>query len=246
LNALICAGTELSTSDAARIADVSNQQASRVLAQLVELGIVERREVPPAVVYQPVEGNFVVGLLLQLCNARTAILEQAARSALKIRPAPLLLGVFGSVARGTSDALSDIDILVVRPVEADENGDWYESLDRWRADLEAFAGTRVNTVEVSADEAAVREAAPDRFWAEIRRDLIEIYKAGQDHKQTLALLETVQPNGKDAARRLRRLLDNKTKVEYDPLPTSSTDARHAVERAQQLVAMARAVVTLET
>jgi HEPN domain len=69
--------------------------------------------------------------------------------------------------------------------------------------------------------------------------------AGQDHKQTLALLETVQPNGKEAERRLRRLLDNKTRIEYDPLPTSASDARQAVERAQQLVAMARAVLTPE-
>jgi predicted nucleotidyltransferase len=175
LTALICAGTELSTSDLARVADVSNQQASRVLAQLVDLGIIERREVPPAVVYRPVDGNFVIALLLQLCNARAAILEQARRSAVGIRPRPVLLGIFGSVARGTSDALSDIDVMVVRPPDADDNDVWYDSIDRWRRDLEAFAGTRVNTIEVSEQEAADRDAAPDRFWSEVLRDLIPLH-----------------------------------------------------------------------
>jgi predicted nucleotidyltransferase len=175
LTALVCAGREMSTSDAARVADVSNPQASRVLAQLVEMGIVERRDVPPAVVYRPVEGNFVVGLLLQLCNARGTILDHAVRTALIIQPTPVLLGVFGSVARGTSNASSDIDVVVVRPPVADDSEEWYESLDRWRSDLEAFAGTQVNTIEVSAHEAAVRDASPDRFWADIHRDMIVLH-----------------------------------------------------------------------
>jgi predicted nucleotidyltransferase len=172
LTALICAGRELSTSDAARVADVSNPQASRVLAQLVEMGIVERRDVPPAVLYRPVLGNFVVELLVRLCDIRGAVLDEATRSAAHIVPRPLKLAIFGSVARGTSDEQSDIDVLVIRPTNADHDDGWTESLWAWSSALEAFSGSEVNVVEISEVESLERDQLPDRFWNEVHGDMI--------------------------------------------------------------------------
>ena len=115
LDAMIGAGHELSTAQAARVAGVSGPQASRVLAQLVGLGIVRRREVPPAVVYAPVESNLVVAMLRDLCNLRDRVITEARSAAVSITPRPIVLALYGSVARGTSDADSDIDVVAVRP-----------------------------------------------------------------------------------------------------------------------------------
>jgi hypothetical protein len=101
---VIGAGRELSTADAARLSGVSAPQASRVLAQLVELGVLERRDIPPAVIYSPVAGNALVAMLMELYVLRNRVIEFAKQSASQIAPPPVRLSIFGSVARGTSDA----------------------------------------------------------------------------------------------------------------------------------------------
>jgi predicted nucleotidyltransferase len=170
LGALIYSGSELSTADAARLSDVSAPQASRVLAQLVDLGIVERRDVPPAVIYRPVAGNAVIAMLTELCVLRNRVIEFARQSASQIVPTPVRLAVFGSVARGTSGAESDIDIVAVRPSQADEDDNWVESLGRWRAGLEAFSGSRINVLEIGIDEWRVLDLNERSLWRDINQD----------------------------------------------------------------------------
>jgi predicted nucleotidyltransferase len=172
LGALIGSGRELSTADAARLSGVSAPQASRVLAQLVELGVVERRDVPPAVIYRPVPGNAVIAMLTELCVLRKRVIEFAKQSASQIAPVPVRLSVFGSVARGTSDAESDIDIVAVRPSSADEDDNWVESLGRWSAGLEAFSGSRINILEIGNDEWRALDLSERSLWREIDRDEI--------------------------------------------------------------------------
>ncbi len=172
LGALIGSGRELSTADAARVSGVSAPQASRVLAQLVELGIVERRDIPPAVIYRPVAGNAVIAMLTELCVLRSRVVEFAKQSAAQIAPAPVRLSVFGSVARGTSGAESDIDIVAVRPSGADEDDNWVESLGRWSAGLEAFSGSRINVLEIGVDEWRTLDPSERSLWREINRDQV--------------------------------------------------------------------------
>jgi predicted nucleotidyltransferase len=177
LGALIGAGRELSTADAARLAGVSAPQASRVLAQLVELGIVERRDVPPAVIYRPVPGSAVVGMLVDLCGLRGRVIQFARETAATIVPRPVRLSVFGSVARGTSDADSDLDVVAVRPVGADEDDDWVESLDRWRRLVEAFAGSSLNILEVGTSEWLAIDTNERSLWRDIKRDEIVLLES---------------------------------------------------------------------
>jgi predicted nucleotidyltransferase len=170
LGALIGSGRELSTADAARLSGVSAPQASRVLAQLVELGIVERWDIPPAVIYRPVAGNAVFAMLTDLYVLRNRVIEFAKQSASEIAPAPVRLSVFGSVARGTSDAESDIDIVAVRPGGADEDDKWVESLGRWSAGLEAFSGSRISVLEIGVEEWRALDLSARSLWREINRD----------------------------------------------------------------------------
>jgi predicted nucleotidyltransferase len=176
LGALIGAGCELSTADAARLSGVSAPQASRVLGQLVELGIIERRDVPPAVVYRPVPGNAVVGMLLELCELRNRIIRFARESAAAITPCPVRLSVFGSVARGTSDGDSDIDIAAVRPARAEEDDDWVESLEAWRRGVQEFSGSTVNVIEIDVDEWLAFDLSERTFWRDVKRDEVVLFE----------------------------------------------------------------------
>jgi predicted nucleotidyltransferase len=170
LSALIGSGRELSTADAARLSGVSAPQASRVLAQLVELGVLERRDIPPAVIYRPLAGNAVVAMLTELYVLRNRVIEFAKQTASQIAPTPVRLSVFGSVARGTSDAESDIDIVAVRPSGADEDDNWVESLWRWSTGLEVFSGSRINVLEIGIDEWRALDLSERSLWREINRD----------------------------------------------------------------------------
>jgi predicted nucleotidyltransferase len=82
------------------------------------------------------------------------------------------VSVFGSVARGTSGAESDIDIVAVRPRGADEDDNWVESLRRWSAGLEVFSGSRINVLEIGIDEWRVLDLSERSLWREINRDEI--------------------------------------------------------------------------
>lgn len=62
---------------------------------------------------------------------------------------------------------------------------------------------------------------------------------GQDHNQALALLGEVEPDGKDMARDLRRLLAIKDDAHYGLLHVSTQRAASALRQAQRLLTAAR-------
>ena len=163
----------------ARLADVSPAQASRVLPRLVELGLVERREVPPASQLLLVRENVAAQLVLALADARTTVLQRMGEAAADIRPAPRAIVVFGSFARGEADDESDIDVLVVRPDDIDEDDQrWSESLEAWRRQVRAIAGNGVEMLEATAAEAVAKLRGRSELWRDIRRDGIVVHGAG--------------------------------------------------------------------
>ena len=163
----------------ARLADVSPAQASRVLPRLVGLGMVERREVPPASQFMLVRENIAAQLILALADARTTVLQRMGEVATDIRPAPRAIVVFGSFARGEADDESDIDVLVVRPDDIDEDDEgWSESLEAWRRQVRAIAGNGVEMLEASAGEAVAKLRGRSELWRDIRRDGIVVHGAG--------------------------------------------------------------------
>lgn len=169
LNALLAAGRALSTSDVARVADVSQPHASRVLARLVALGLVTRRDVPPAALHEPVAGNAVIQALEQIRTLPTCVMDHLRRTVAEIRPAPVRAVVFGSFARGEAGIGSDIDVLLVRPTAADPDA-WAAAVFRWAIDAERYAGNPVNVVDIDAAEWKRRRRDTEGLYESIRRE----------------------------------------------------------------------------
>jgi len=68
---------------------------------------------------------------------------------------PVSVIVFGSFARQEADTRNDIDVVVVRPREVDEDDDArVDSLHAWRSAVRRLSGNIVEVLEVDADEAA--------------------------------------------------------------------------------------------
>lgn len=155
----------------ARLADVSLSQASRVLAPLVELGVVERHDVPPSSLFRLVRQHVAVGPLLALARGRDALIGEMGRLASGLPVVPLSAIVFGSFARGEADIESDIDTVLVRPAGVDESDElWSESVEQWRASVHRASGNRVEVLEVGSDEVAALLNSRRQVWRDIRRD----------------------------------------------------------------------------
>ena len=70
-----------------------------------------------------------------------------------IEPAPASLAVFGSFARGTDDAESDLDVLAVRSDDAEpDDPSWLDSFGNWQDLARAVVGNPVNVIETSRHE----------------------------------------------------------------------------------------------
>ncbi len=162
---------ELNLRTIAQLGGISQAQASRLLPDLVALGVVERREVPPASLFRLVPEHVASQALLALARSTDTVFEEMGRLAGALRHPPASVIIFGSFARRKADADSDIDVVMVRPAEVDEDDDaWSASLEAWRRDVRLLTGNPVEILEVSADEAATKLAGRGQVWADIRRD----------------------------------------------------------------------------
>jgi predicted nucleotidyltransferase len=179
LNVLVQITAPLSLRRLASLAGVSPAQASRVMPRLVELGIVDRYEVPPASQFVLARENVAARILIALANLHSTALRQIGEAAAAIAPAPVSVIVFGSFARGEADAESDIDVMVVRPDDVDEDDEdddrWSDALDIWRRHVSAVSGNRVEMIEVTGSEARRKFRGRSELWRDIEREGIVVY-----------------------------------------------------------------------
>ena len=171
LAVLVETTAELNLRTIAQLSGVSQAQTSRLLPELVDLGVVERREVPPSSLFRLVPEHIASRALLALARSDEAVVDEMGRLARDLPHPPVSVIAFGSFARREADADSDIDVVIVRPVEIDEDDDaWITSLDSWRSAVRQLSGNPVEILEVSAADAATKLRGRSPVWTDIRRD----------------------------------------------------------------------------
>lgn len=176
LAALVETTAELNLRTLARLAAVSVAQASRVLPRLVDLGLVERREVPPSSQFRLVRSHVAARAVIELSRSRDTVLKIIGDSASRLPVPPVSVIVFGSFARGETGPESDLDLCVARPNKVTEDDDsWGVALEDWRNELRAIVGNPVELLEVSRDEAATRLAGNRQVWRNIRREGVVVH-----------------------------------------------------------------------
>ena len=167
---------ELNLRTVARLSGVSLAQASRVLPGLVELGLVDRREVPPSSLFRLVPAHIAAGPLVALARGRDGLIEEMGKAASALSVAPESVIVFGSFARGEADAESDIDTVFVRPVGVDESGEaWPDSVEQWRSRIRRVSGNPVEVLEVGSEDIGARLSSRQPVWRDIRREGIVVH-----------------------------------------------------------------------
>ena len=94
---------QLNLTTVSRLAGVSLAQASRVLPELVRLGLVERVEAPPSALFRLMDENLVGRLVRSMTDLRYLALRAVGDCSARQKPRPKLVIVFGSFARGDAD-----------------------------------------------------------------------------------------------------------------------------------------------
>lgn len=176
LSVLVETTAPLNLRTLARLAGVSPAQASRVMPGLVELGLVERYEVPPSSQFLLARSNVAAQAVIELARSQETASERIGLAAASMAVPPASVIIFGSFARGEAVIDSDIDVVVVRPDSIDEDGEeWAIALEDWRDETRAITGNSVEIVEVSLGEAGTKLRGRTDFWRNVRRDGVTVH-----------------------------------------------------------------------
>jgi DNA-binding transcriptional ArsR family regulator len=176
LAVLVHTTAEVNLRTLARLAGVSLAQASRVVPALVELGLVERREVGSASQFRLVRDHIAARAIVELADARETLLAEMGWIAAELPVPPVSVVAFGSFARGEAWHGSDLDVVFVRPDGVEEDDDlWADSVESWRRDVRALSGNPVEVLEVAMDDLPPRLNGAQPLWQAIRSEGVVVH-----------------------------------------------------------------------
>jgi predicted nucleotidyltransferase len=177
---------ELPIRRVAQLAGVSRDRASIEIRRLVVLGIVSRREVAGASLVKLERTNAAALALLALADARSTAIARLSELAKSIEPAPASLALFGSFARGTDDAESDLDVLAARSDDVKpDDPSWLDSFGNWQDLARVVVGNPVNVIETSRHELPALTRTRS-LWRTIVDEAITL--AGEEPSHIVALV----------------------------------------------------------
>lgn len=135
------------------VARGSENGIRRAAERLVEQGVVVSRHAGRANLYKLNRAHLAAAHIEGLAGLRKQLFDRARDliAAWSIRPCSAM--VFGSVARGEAGPHSDLDLLVIRPSEVDEDSeDWREQLGLLERQMTDWTGNDARVLEYCEDE----------------------------------------------------------------------------------------------
>ena len=158
---------------AAQAARGSEIGIRRVLARLVEQGIVRATVMGRNQVHELNRDHVAAGIATSLANLRNELWNRLRAEFGNWPEPPAFAYVFGSAARGDGDDASDIDLLLVRlPSVASES--WESQVDRLRGLVAGWTGNQLQVVEVSLSHWLGPPKSLRGFIAEVQREGIAL------------------------------------------------------------------------
>jgi predicted nucleotidyltransferase len=175
---VVLAGTTrpLTGREVARLARRGTPPAvSAALNRLVAQGLVHRQEIGSAFLHTLNRDHLAAPAVLVLAELRTELLERLHAALAHWEIQPVSAALFGSAARGDGDVDSDIDLLVIRPAEVDEDDQrWRTQMARLADQVQAWTGNHASLIEVAQqDLPALLDARPPVLES-LRTDAISL------------------------------------------------------------------------
>jgi predicted nucleotidyltransferase len=128
----------------------SSDGVRKVLARLVEQGIVLADEHPHATLYVLNRDHVAAGPIVALTRLRADIVNRITAAVTDWQPPLAHASLFGSFARGEATTASDIDVLLIlAPDAADDIESRTAQLDRLAADIRTWTGNRAQIIAIT-------------------------------------------------------------------------------------------------
>jgi DNA-binding MarR family transcriptional regulator len=164
LAALLRLDSARTVGEVARLAGVSRDRAGTVVAELEQLGLVERRRAGRAWLVTIVEESPVIEALRHIEDVRERTLDKLRAAAAAIEPRPAWMALYGSWAHGTARAGSDLDVAVIAQAGGDRER-FDASVEQWSTYAERVTGLVASLVVADDGDDAVGP-----LWETIRRE----------------------------------------------------------------------------
>ncbi len=159
----------------------SQRGVLEALNRLTEHGLLSVRRVGGSTLYTLNRHHVAMPAVERLLEMRGLFFDRLRALVSTWTVEPVHLSVFGSVARGDGDLESDVDLLIVRPSEVDdEDPVWRAQLQELAESVERWSGNRASLIEVDPDQLMrfLRQGPPAA--ADVRRDAITLFGASVD------------------------------------------------------------------
>ncbi len=156
----------------AQFAGVPPSTTARLLADLVDAGIVLAEPIGGALAYRMNADHLTSRAISQLASVRFDLICEI-KGEIKTWDTPAVAGwLFGSTARGDGDRQSDVDLLLVAPDGVDHR--WERQIGRLADLVERWTGNHAQVVEHSISSFLALEAARSTLTANLRVDGLEL------------------------------------------------------------------------
>lgn len=161
----VLAGTTkpLGGREVARLAGVSQNGAWRALRRLVDQGVViEEPAGGRSMIYTLNRDHLAADPIITLTRLRSILIERLKEHLAAWEVQPIHASIFGSAARGDGDTESDIDILVIRPKDVEEEDElWRSQINSLAAAVHSWTGNHAGIAEIAErDLARLRRERP--------------------------------------------------------------------------------------
>jgi predicted nucleotidyltransferase len=166
LGALVRLDGPRTISELARLAGVSRDRATSIVAELERIGLVERRPAGRAHLVSLVDEHPVTQSLREIDRADERAIGLLRDAARRIEPAPRYMALYGSWARGEATDDSDLDVAVIAH-DATDHDAMLAALEEWSRLAKRVTGR--NPSLVVADSPTKARGSP---WRSVRRDAI--------------------------------------------------------------------------
>ncbi|MGC7098676.1 nucleotidyltransferase domain-containing protein [Amycolatopsis lurida] len=133
----------------------SEEGIRKVLRRLTKQGIVLSERVGPAFTYRLNRDHLAAEHIIGLARLRETLLRRLEERLASWAVPPVYAAVFGSAARGSMTVDSDVDLLLIRPDEADGEL-WERQVHDLAAEVTRWVGNDTRPLEFTATELAER------------------------------------------------------------------------------------------
>lgn len=153
----------------------TSPSVSAALDRLVEQGIVHRQQAGRAYLHTLNRDHIAATAVEFLAGLRSELLRRLRDTLERWQPGPAHACMFGSAARADGDTESDIDLLIVRRADVDEeDAVWRAQLDALPEAVYAWTGNHAGVIELDEADLERLRLNPPPLLGDLRADGIDL------------------------------------------------------------------------